>query len=566
MIQEYQKKYEKARSEYSRELERMIRRDELYGGTKEVRKDINSGGGISSKKASNVRNIIFEFIESQIDSNVPQPKVEAKHEGDEELAQLIEDVLRDDINRIHFEDINDLNERTTPIQGMDFFEVYYDSSIKGLKFSGDINVRSIHPSCFIPQPKVTDIDRMDYFFLTFEVTKDYVLKRHGKEVHERIFTSDDVEEMVTEVVCYYRNAQGNVGRYIYIEDVECENLDDYYSRYLEHCVKCGQVKTSEKCECGSKKFERKQHGEETKNFVDGTGVPQEITIPIYIPKEYPIVMRKNIPIAKRFAGQSDIDVIEDQQDSMNKIRTKIQRKLMGSGSIVEISKESLNQIDFMDKEINIVVANKSDPASVRGVYNITSDISKEMMYEREQFDSAQSTLGINNSFQGKADSTANSGYAKELQIQQASGRLQSKRSNKYSAYKRLFELMFKFKLAFTDGSREVATYKGNQKVYKSFNKDMFLIADEAGEYHYNDDFMFSVDYTGGVMNDRQYMWKQVKEDYASGLYGDTTNLTSLLKVWQLLETLHYPMSKDIRSQIESDIEQQAMQPIPTEEQ
>ena len=112
-----------AREAYARALERFDERERLYLGTREIR---GAADG-RTKPAGNVRNIVYELIESQIDSSVPLPKVDALRENAARVAPLVEDCLRADLGRLDFARINDQQERTCPIQGMSFFEVFWDA-------------------------------------------------------------------------------------------------------------------------------------------------------------------------------------------------------------------------------------------------------------------------------------------------------------------------------------------------------------------------------------------------------------------------------------------------------
>ena len=74
-------------------------REALYMGTHDIRN--------AKKGASNVRNITYELIESQVDSSIPQPKVTAIHEEDQELARQLETLLRNEARRLNLLAIND---------------------------------------------------------------------------------------------------------------------------------------------------------------------------------------------------------------------------------------------------------------------------------------------------------------------------------------------------------------------------------------------------------------------------------------------------------------------------
>ena len=92
--------------------------------------------------------------------------------------------------------------------------------------------------------------------------------------------------------------------------------------------------------------------------------------------------------------------------------------------------------------------------------------------------------------------------AKEFSAQQSAGRLESKRQMKNYAYSKLFEIMFKFRLAYADEPRPVRAFdaEGN-RIYKEFDRYDFLRRDQAGELYWNTDFTFSVDSSAPLAGD-----------------------------------------------------------------
>ena len=87
-------------SAYSQEEARMDRREELYQGSDRISPLTDKA---RRKKTPHVRNLCAELIESQVDSNIPQPKVTPVRQEDEWRAKLIEDMLRNelDLSLIH---------------------------------------------------------------------------------------------------------------------------------------------------------------------------------------------------------------------------------------------------------------------------------------------------------------------------------------------------------------------------------------------------------------------------------------------------------------------------------
>ena len=133
-LKEWQSKYENAKIKYADSLNVMTTYEDLYEGDKKVR---TQSGGIAPKRAINVRNIVYELIESQVDVSVPMPKVTAIHEEDAEQARKIQQFLENETRTLGFQAMNDLQERVTPIQGGDFFLIEWDNT-KGYHCTGPI--------------------------------------------------------------------------------------------------------------------------------------------------------------------------------------------------------------------------------------------------------------------------------------------------------------------------------------------------------------------------------------------------------------------------------------------
>lgn len=160
---------------------------------------------------------------------------------------------------------------------------------------------------------------------------------------------------------------------------------------------------------------------------------------------------------------------------------------------------------------------------------------------------AQSTLGVTDSFQGKQDSTATSGTAKQASISQAAGRFSSKRENKKSAYVRIYTAVFQLMLAFADESIEVRgdDGSGGQKTYKFSRYDFLDVDPVTGEYVYDDDYIIDIDSTAAYTNDRQAMWEEIRNNFAAGAYGSPQDPATLQVYWESLSEQGYPGAKKI---------------------
>lgn len=233
---------------YDDETGRMDEREALYAGTNEMRPIVQ---GERKTKAVHVRNICAEIIEAQTDSNIPQPKVTARRKQDEMKAKLIEDMLRNELDRMPFEQLNDIMERTVPIQGGAAFLVEWDNTQRTHFTIGELAVSTLHPKQIIPQDGVyTGIEDMDYIILKIPQTKEYIRRRYDVDVSDESEEEPDIKgtggdttanDLVTQYIAYYRNDKGGIGLYSWVNETQLEDLEDYQARRLRRCVKCGAV-------------------------------------------------------------------------------------------------------------------------------------------------------------------------------------------------------------------------------------------------------------------------------------------------------------------------------------
>lgn len=580
-LKEWQSKYEVAKSKYSNELSEMTLNEAYYEGERFVKGNPNTNQEVT-KVSINVRNIVYELIESQIDTSIPMPKVTAIHEEDYEMAKKIEQFLENEIRLLGFKAINDLQERIVPVQGGDFFLVEWDNS-KGFHCNiGDLSISTIHPRNVIPQPGVTEVEKMDYIFTRSSQTKDYVKRRFDKDVSNEDETDPSIrdgvatEDIVTVVTAYYRNEKGGIGLFRWCGDVVLEDLDDYQARQLEVCEKCGLPKPndSDVCACGSKKFVKKaDETEKIKVYKDisrinvmtgemeQTQEEEEIELPYYKPDGFPIILRKNISRDRHLLGFSDVTAIADQQETIKKLGSKIVEKLLRGGSYVTLP-TGLG-VDTTDEEFKVVRIDNPAQKSLIDVITVQADCAQDRVVLEENYQWAKSTLGITDSFQGKYDSSALSGTAKQYSINQAAGRLESKRVMKNGAYAKLYELMFKFALAYADQPIPITTQGvDGETIYSHFDKKDFLKVDSADQFYWNDEFIFETDPTSTLLVNREAMWNQADMKLQSGAFGQIGNDETNYLYWLEQERNSYPHAGEIKQVIEDRIarnkEQEAM--------
>lgn len=602
----FQDLYHEARSALDAIFEKLTRHSEQYKGSPKI-----DG---SSVEASHVWNITYELIESQVTTYIPNANVSPKmqSERNERNAKSIETLLRNKRDELPFEKMNDMDERFSYIYGGSIWLVEWDDSIKTHNTVGDVKISCLSPTHFVGQPNIYDIRDMEYCFITFETTKDDIVRKYGVSlaVAEDAESDENADDKTaTLYVCYYKDADDKVCEYVWSGDTELLDIEDYYSRKRRICKHCG--KREELCTCENAKdsdyelkseeyeeidrdiqlsdggiipamsevFEDGQIVFETQKrqlleadgsmaFDDSTGgyiplmvdvqVPklEQTKLPFYTPNILPVVIRKNTSEEDCLLGQSDCEFIRPQQQAINKIESRILEKTLGSGVYPIVPEDfsgELNNSLFK----KVFRANPSNYA-MYGRLDLSVDISRDIAEAERIYDHAKRILGITNSYQGQYDSSAQSGKAKQLQIQQAAGRLDSKRQMKNAAYSEIDQIIFQYYLAYADEPRP-ATYRdanGNLQNYM-FNRYDFIERDEAGEYYYNDQYLFRADATIDVEKSKELLWQENRQNFQSGAYGNPALPQTLLIFWQNMEKAHYPWASDNVERIKAEIQRQA---------
>lgn len=628
-LQNWKERLAHNESKWESNTEAFNHREELVRKKNTVKKVFDEDQTTSTP---HVQNICFELIESQVDTTIPSPKVTAKNKEDEDLAKIIEDMLRDEMDRLPMETINDMMERTVPIQGGAFLLFEWDNSLQTQNTIGDLTVQYLHPKQVVPQDGVFDsLDDMDYIFLKIPQTKEYIKRRYGIDVSAEGEEDPSVRgvgedaaasDLVTQIVVFYKNDDGGIGKYSWVNDTELENIKDYQARRLRRCKKCGMIEPADTkpldvpaekgkhpdqfrneelpddfdgevepkkmtsgngdaCPyCGSKSWEDSNEeyeeifmpkkstlgveipGAQMKVAQDdmGNAVPINVPtkIPYYKPNIYPIVMQKSVSKFGQLLGDSDIDQIEDQQNTINRMWAKILPMVTHNGSFAVMPPGAHIRVD--NEEMKVI---REDNLSNMGLYKVfdmmpnAEVINSLFNLKQAAYEEARQVIGITDSFQGRRDETATSGKAKEFSAQQAAGRLESKRQMKEAAYQQIFEAIFKFKLAYADDPRPIVAHDENgQPVYEKFDRYDFLKQDVAGQWYWNDDFIFGVDASAPLARDREALWQETRMNFQQGAYGDPAQLTTLAFFWTRMDELHYPGAAATKKHVDEMIKQQ----------
>lgn len=598
----FQDLYNEARSFSDEMYEKLDQHLKQYKGDKKI-----DG---SETEATQVRNITYELVESQVTSYLPSPAVTAKmySEKNERNAKSIETLLSNKRDELPFEKLNDIDERFNPVYGGSVWLVEWDNSITTHNTVGDIKLTCVSPPKFTGQPNIFEVKDMEYCFIQFETTKDEIVRKYGvrPEVADETESDESADDKTaTLYICYYKNDKDKVCQYIWSADTELLDIEDYYARKRYVCKRCGKRKEICTCEHAKYELQNEEYEEVDRDIVlsDGGVIPAMSTIikdgqvvtetqkqqailengevaledingvmlpvmidvevpkleptklPFYTPNILPIVIRKNISEEDSLLGQSDCEAIRPQQQAINKVESRIGEKLFGSG-VYPIVPEGFN--GELDNSVfkKVFKCNQSNQ-KLFGRLDLQVDISRDIVQSDRLYDQAKRILGISDSYQGQYDASAQSGKAKQIQVQQSAGRLDSKRKMKNAAYAEIDQIIFQYYLAYADEPRPV-TYKDaqgrRQNIY--FNRYDFIERDEAGEYYYNDEYLFSTDATIDVEKSRELLWQENRANFQQGAYGDPKLPQTQLIFWQNMEKAHYPWAHDNVERIKEEIARQ----------
>lgn len=417
------------------------------------------------------------------------------------------------------------------------------------------------------------------------------------------------QDIVTLTIMWYRNDEGNICRFVYSGDLVLEDDDDYYSRKVEYCVCCSRRR--ELCEldpCQDPNYERRTldydelvedvvcsdgrvipamsplykngqmvlekkaipvtrpDGSSVMERIGGVSVPAVIQIdlpkmvptrlPYYKPKKFPINIRYNIKDYNSFWGISDMEIIKPQQQTCNKLTSRINDAVQRAGAALFKPEDA--DVTFDNGVFtNIIELKENMDKNQFGMFAYSVDISPWLRERAEQKEQAKMLLGISNSYLGQADTTAKSGFAKSVQIQQSQGRLASKRMMKYASYADRDRAIFELYLAFADEPRDIYHEDDDCKLAMSdrfCRYDFYEYDAKTGNWYIDDEYAFGVNLDIALESQKPQLWEIIKSDYAAGMYGDPADPATRLMAWRHLEQLNYPNARNVVESIKQHIE------------
>lgn len=548
---------------------------------------INKTTGEESKRKSRcLRKVVYELIESKVDNSIPMPRLKPRNREDLNLVDTTEEYLKFEMDRMLTEQENDKSERATYIDGTSWYKICWDSLDNTYNRSGDIRVEVLLADQVIPEPGVMDYKLLNYIFERSEMSVSRLYDLYGKV----ILPTTQGLATTTVITYYYKNKNGVIGRFMYAEPsrqvITWE--EDWQIRKVRKCTVCGTINpVGDTCKnCGNNTFKYENATEdilsedlmtvynpyeagetEDENDVVAEKVFLEAgtTVPFYQVRQLPFVPRLSVSSIDSIYGVSEVSIALEMQDSINKILTKVEDKILKSGAVV--TKPEKIKLNDRDESFKILGVRSSEEAAQVQTKQILADVSQDIATAQLLYESARSSSGVTESYQGKTDSTATSGKAKEISAAQSAGRIESLRIMKAAAFAGVYELMLKYLLAFSDETRKfVRVLPDGTKQEMVWNKYMFLKKDAYGNVYYYDDFAYITDPAATLSNNRVQMWQETTTQFTMGTLGNPADSRTLELYWNILDSMSYPLAKFALAGIQEnsqhlppDLEQALMQ-------
>ena len=528
---------------------------------------LNKEGKPTQTLIKPIRKLAYELVESKVNGHIPAPKMSPRYHSDLTTVNVTEKMIMHDMNHMLSEETNDRAEHNVLIDSTTWFKVGWNPFDNTHERSGNPVVTVCPVDTVFPQPGVENYKDLEYIFEETNMTVAQILDLYNREIPSP--TNNDIVPVVN---CYFLNEDRCVGKFSWCEDnglVICNDLE-WGMRKRRECAECHTVVPIDHVcsECGSKNIKyfsvKETRLDEDLVYIENpyrTGstpdvsqdqnqsdesktLPAGTVIPHYLIRQLPFVPYRRVMVPGSIYGISEVELVLEDQDTINKLLNKAEKKSLSSKAYVTKLKDTRLDADPESEIAEIEVDSPQDGQAVQ-VKQVTADINQEILNAQMLYDTAKSTVGVTNTDQGKEDPTARSGKAKQLQMQASAQRNVGPNILRNMAYAGVYELIFKNLLAYCDEDRRfVSLLPDGTQSEQVWSRYMFLEKDDNGELYYRDDFAWSVDTASEITQDRAAMWQLIDNDFLNGTLGTSIDPNrALIMYWQMKDQMGYPLAK-----------------------
>lgn len=523
-------------------------------------------GNSTNVQMKALRKMVYELVENKVITLLPGPKMSPRYHSDITLVNATEALLNHEIDKMLSEEVHDESEHSCLIDSTTWLKVEWDPFDNTNERSGMPKVVNCPIDTVFPQPGVWDYKKLEYIFEIKNLTVATIIDLYG-----RVVKPTDQGDLIEVVEVYYLNKDRWVGHLVYVRSnlIVLANDIEWGARKVRRCTKCGsEVPIKDECPvCAHTEFEYKSVTteilKETLEYVENkyrTGksndpaedvnktddknvIPVGTEIPYYMVRQLPFVPKRTIKVAKDIYGMSEVQLHLEAQDSVNKLLNKAEKKSAKSKAYVTTLKDTNIRDD--DNEITFIEIEDAAEGQAIQVKQVVADISEELTMADMLYNNARSSAGVTDTDQGKYDPSAKSGKAKEAQLTASAQRQSSSKTQRNTAYAGVYELIFKYLLAYSDEERSfVALLPDGTYREEVWSKYMFLAKNSNNELYYRDDFAWSVDSVAYITKDRETMWQLIDRDFLNGTTGSELDPQRALSLyWHMKDQFGYPTAK-----------------------
>ena len=526
--------------------------------------DYMSRGSSNDEEVEGNVNITMQLIEGSIDIVVPKPAISAIEASDgQENRKMIEGMLTYMSEGSQLQKIVSENERITKKNGMSYLKVVYNPEFNGHTYQGKIETRNPHPTNIIPQPNVRKIEDMDYIFEISNSTVEKVCRENGEELRALLEdeaaefgylddfgndSSQETDDMVSVVECYYKDKDKDIGLIVWANDTIIRNIPKFYYPRDES----GGVEYKETLEIENPaNVPIKQDGD-TQFDESGEVATQEtntIEVERRVPKVFPYIVWYNVPKEKSVYGVSDCQMIKRQQDSIQRMITKEERK-QNKGTTKIITKKGSGLIGKI-KDAESQILETDDPVGDVKVIDMKSPNQGAITLFQLQMQAAKDLIGVTEASQGRANSSSQSGAALEQLTANTAARMNIKTNEKYIAFRALYQLFYEFLIAYYDDKVPFRSEGSAEVEYGYFDKSALVKQDADGTFYYPD-FDIYINADAGMAQDKTFMIQIADKAMEQGA-------ADAIDYWTIMSSINMPNAQFILERARERQQQQQAQ-------
>lgn len=537
--------------------------EEYYQG-KRTFGNLKTEGYNHDREVRTVVNFVRMVIEALIDLSVPESDLQAVALDDETPVKLLNHYVRYVCRAGNLEQINLENERRVKKFGGCFYKVHWDNAVKNGSYVGDIVITDPHPKHIIPNAGAVDMDDIEHYHHILNKTEKYILRRFPHITKEDLednatlykeydeFSNTDTD-YISSGTSESASSDSGLKRYSIIETTFRDDdgdicklwwsgdlLLDYIPKFYWHRDEKGEPTRYEYLEPGTKirvgtddkgepiyRTIEEQTDENGEPLTDADGIKLGEKVEYYIPTCWDLIYQEYIPRDLEFWGTSMIDDIADIYEAILKgIYIHEEQLLRGTNKIATDNTEDAQKLNNPGGEVITLTGQvKVIDMGARADAILWVEKLKEWL---------QLITGATNAQLGVHDPGVRSERQAQLYVSQANFKAALASTYKAIAFKKLYNTVACFAMAFCDDDRpfRLSGDNKNKPEYGSFSR-LSLLRDDSGNIIYPN-WDIDVSAQAGFMQNKSEVLTNIVQLASQRAFEATPGNLAYLKMLQKL--------------------------------